>query len=307
MVATGIGYGKIILFNEHFVVYGVPAIAAAIDKTIRVDIEDSKKMEVIDRRQVLGREKIDNDWNLKVIKSIASYLNVDLNNNPVKMVLSGDIPLASGLGASAATCVAIARALSDYFDLDLGNEEINLAAYQGEKIFHGNPSGIDNTIATYGGIIWCERKNGKNITEPIRIGRTLHIVIGNTGVAANTKEVVEGVRRRREKYREEFDRIFSNAEELAYTAKKALENGNIKEIGSLMNMNQEMLRRIGVSCKELEFLIEIALNNGALGAKLTGSGKGGNMIALAIDENMQNRIANAMGKEGFSTIKTMVG
>ena len=288
-------------------VYGVPAIAAAIDKTIRVDIEDSKKMEVIDRRQVLGREKIDNDWNLKVIKSIASYLNVDLNNNPVKMVLSGDIPLASGLGASAATCVAIARALSDYFDLDLGNEEINLAAYQGEKIFHGNPSGIDNTIATYGGIIWFERKNGKNITEPIHIGRTLHIVIGNTGVAANTKEVVEGVRRRREKYREEFDRIFSNAEELAYTAKKALENGNIKEIGSLMNMNQEMLRRIGVSCKELEFLIEIALNNGALGAKLTGSGKGGNMIALAIDENMQNRIANAMGKEGFSTIKTMVG
>lgn len=300
MGAVGRGNGKIILFNEHFVVYGVPAIASSIDKYVEAEISDGDTLTIFDARANLR----DDPMERKILEVMTTKMNIDLNKNPIKVIIRGDIPLGSGLGASAATCVAIARALSNYFKLDLSDEEINSIAYEGERIYHGNPSGIDNTVATFGGVIWFER--GKR-AERIRIGKPLHIIIGNTGLKASTKKAIEKVKRNREKNPERFENLLNEARYLAQSARKYIEEGELKRIGELMNRNHELLREIGVSCKKLDHLVELFLRKGALGAKLTGGGLGGNAIALVDDVERQDIIADEIRREGFDVMKVRVG
>ena len=300
MSSIGRGYGKIILFNEHFVVYGIPAIASAIDRYVEVKITDSEELEIFDERLKRTNDKIE----MKILNTISSKIGVDLSKNPIKIEIRGDLPLGSGLGASAATCVALSRALSNHFNLNLRDEEINELAYYGEKIFHGTPSGIDNTVSTFGGVIWFERE--KNI-ERITLGKPLYIVIGNTGIPSSTKKAVEKVRKRRERERERFDEIFEEARSLAYDSRRYLEMGDLDKIGECMTKNHALLKEIGVSCKELDMLVELSLKSGALGAKLTGGGLGGNMIALVKDEKDQDIIAREFEKRGFKSMKVKVG
>lgn len=299
MKGKGRGCGKIILFNEHFVVYGIPAIASSIDKYAEAEVADSDDIEIFDERINLKNE----DMELKVLEAIASKMGIDLHERPVKVRLKGDIPLGSGLGASAATCVAIARALSDHFNLGLSEEEINSVAYEGEKIYHGNPSGIDNTVATFGGVIWFER--GGRI-EKIWIKKPLYIIIGNTGIKASTREAIEKVRQKREKDPKNFEKLLNEAMNLAYDARRYIEEGRLKKIGELMNRNHELLREIGVSCEKLDHLVNLFLEKGAMGAKLTGGGLGGNAIALVEDEKEQDTIAKEIERKGFDVIKVKV-
>ena len=299
MSVTGRGNGKIILFNEHFVVYGVPAIASSIDRYVEAEIADSDTVTIFDERINRTNDPLEK----RILEVMSSKMNIDLNKNPIKVIIRGDIPLGSGLGASAATCVAIARALSKYFKLDLSDEEINSIAYEGERIYHGNPSGIDNTVATFGGVIWFER--GKKV-ERINIGKPLYIIIGNTGVRASTKKAIEKVRRNREKDPERFENLLNEAKYLAQSARKYIEEGELKGIGELMNKNHELLQEIGVSCKKLDYLVDLFLRKGALGAKLTGGGLGGNAIALVEDADKQDVIADEIEREGFDVIKVRV-
>ncbi len=299
MSVTGRGNGKIILFNEHFVVYGVPAIASSIDRYVEAEIADSDTVTIFDERVNLMNDPLEK----RILEVMSSKMNIDLNKNPIKVIIRGDIPLGSGLGASAATCVAIARALSKYFKLDLSDEEINSIAYEGERIYHGNPSGIDNTVATFGGVIWFER--GKKV-ERINIGKPLYIIIGNTGVRASTRKAIEKVRRNREKDPERFENLLNEARRLAQSARKCIEEGELKRIGELMNKNHELLQEIGVSCKKLDYLVELFLRKGALGAKLTGGGLGGNAIALVEDAGKQDVIADEVRREGFDVMKVRV-
>ncbi|MHC1582772.1 MAG: mevalonate kinase [Candidatus Syntropharchaeia archaeon] len=299
MSVTGRGNGKIILFNEHFVVYGVPAIASSIDRYVEAEIADSDTVTIFDERINRTNDPLEK----RILEVMSSKMNIDLNKNPIKVIIRGDIPLGSGLGASAATCVAIARALSKYFKLDLSDEEINSIAYEGERIYHGNPSGIDNTVATFGGVIWFER--GKK-AERINIGKPLHIIIGNTGVRASTKKAIEKVRRNREKDPERFENLLNEVKHLAQSARKYIEEGELKGIGELMNKNHELLQEIGVSCKKLDYLVDLFLRKGALGAKLTGGGLGGNAIALVEDADKQDVIADEIEREGFDVIKVRV-
>ena len=143
--------------------------------------------------------------------------------------------------------------------------------------------------------------------DKISIPTPIEIVIGNTGKVANTTAAVAGVRERKEKNPEKYQEIFNRAENIAYLAKDALQDEDFKELGKLMNENHKLLQQIEVSSKELDFLVKLARDQGAFGAKLTGGGLGGNMIALTPGRDLQDDIANAIEKEGFQTLKTVIG
>jgi len=309
MKGRGIGFGKAILFNEHFVVYGIPSIVSAIGKhtVAKIETYDKKELKLEDLRKATPNYKEDKiDQQKDSINRIFKKMNIDIAKNGLKITLEGNLYCASGIGASAASCVAIARALSDYFNMNLSDDEINDIAYEGERGYHGTPSGVDNTASTFGDLIWFQ-KGKTNVIEKIIMQNPVEIVIGNTGKVANTVAAVEGVRKRKEKNPEKYQEIFNRAENITYLAKRALQEDDYKEIGKLMNENHKLLQQIEVSSRELDFLVTVARSQGAIGAKLTGGGLGGNMIALTPGRDLQDKVANAIEKEGFQTIKTVVG
>jgi mevalonate kinase len=306
-MGKGAGFGKVILFNEHFVVYGIPSIVSAIERrTIAVVQRSAESGWSLDDRRPetpgYKREKLEQQR--ESIDRILRAAGIDVSKNPIKIVFEGDLIAASGIGASAASCTALARALSDEFSLNLVDERINELAYEGERAYHGTPSGVDNTAATYGGLIWFVK--GKPI-QRIRLREPVEIVMGNTGLVANTKAAVAGVRERREREPEKYAKIFAKAEKLVREAREALETFDLKTVGKLMNENHELLQAIEVSCKELDFLVELAREHGALGAKLTGGGLGGNMVALTPSKELQEEVARAIEREGFEVLRTRIG
>jgi len=309
MISEGIGFGKAILFNEHFVVYGVPSIVSAIGKYTIAKISESDKngYKINDNRNATPGYKEGKINQQKVsIENIIKKLKLNFIKNGVDIELGGNLFASSGIGASAASCVAIARAFNDYYKLNLTDEEINDIAYEGEKGYHGTPSGVDNTASTFGGLIWFE-KSEKNVINKIEIPNPIEIVMGNTGKVANTELAVKGVSNRREENPNKYSEIFNRAENIAYLAKSALEQEDFSEVGKLMNENHKLLQQIEVSTRELDFLVNIAREHGAYGAKLTGGGLGGNIIALTPGRDLQEEVANAIEKEGFQTLKTVIG
>ena len=310
-MGRGFGFGKTILFGEHFVVHGVPGIASAVDSVAEAVVEkDDRGIIVTDRRT--GAKGYAEKKKLQQLESIERMLRA-LDFNPKKIGintwLGGNLPGFSGLGASAASSVAIARAISDEFNLNLSEEIINDVAYEAEKAYAGNPSGIDNTAATFGGLIWFKKnlKGGSNIIQSLSIQKPVEIVIGNTGIVANTKAMVEGVSERKEKNAEKYDTIFKKAENLAIEGKRALENFDLKQVGKLMDENHRLLQEIEVSCTELDYLVELARSNGAFGAKMTGGGGGGCMIALTPGNKLQEEVASRIENEGFEVLRTKIG
>lgn len=309
-MAEGYGYGKVILFGEHFVVYNIPAIASAVgDKTIATIEagEPGTGLIIVDNRpETPGYKEKKMGERDASMEYILKATEVDVAKTPLKITLAGSLIAASGIGASAASCAAIARALSGNFGFNYSDEKINEVAYEGEKGYHGTPSGIDNTAATYGGLIWF-MKGQPPIMERIKIKEPVEIVIGNTGLTASTTEVVAEVRKRKESDPEKYDPLFKRAEALATEARKAFEDYDLEKIGKLMDENHSLLQKIGVSCKELDQLVDIAKKNEAWGAKLTGTGRGGNMIALTPGKELQEKVAKAMEDAGFAVMKTTIG
>jgi mevalonate kinase len=309
MNSEGIGFGKAILFNEHFVVYGIPSIVSAIGKYTIAKINQSEinGYTLQDNRDATpGYKQNKLEQQKTSINNIIKKMDLDLNKNGLNIELSGNLYAASGIGASAASCVAIARALSNYYSLNLSDEEINRIAYEGEKGYHGTPSGVDNTASTFGGLIWFE-KSDNNVIEKIEIPNQIEIVMGNTGKVANTELAVKGVRDRKNNNPDKYKDIFNRAENIAYLAKRAFQEEDYTELGKLMNENHRLLQQIEVSTRELDFLVNIAREHGAYGAKLTGGGLGGNIIALTPGRDLQEEVANAIEKEGFQTLKTVIG
>ena len=311
-MGNGFGYGKVILFGEHFVVYGPPAIASAIGSKTTAFV---RRMEtpgfhlIDDRLEVPGYKAEKKEEQKKSIDNISTFFGIDPKKQGLEIKFAGDLVAASGIGSSAASCAALSRALNDEFNLGFDNEKINTAAYEGEKGYHGTPSGIDNTAATYGGLIWFERnlKGGPNVIEKLKMKKPVEIVIANTGVTASTAKVVAEVRQRREEQPKKFDQIFENYKRLVVKARKALIENHLEKLGKLMDENQELLRQIEVSSTELENLINIAMNQGALGAKLTGTGKGGNMVVLTPGKELQEKVYDVFAKQSYTVWKTLIG
>jgi len=308
-MGTGYGFGKTIVFGEHFVVYGFSAVASAITSKTTAEvkrIEGDDYVLIDNRPATLGYKEKKASQQEGSTQRIFKFLGIDPKQNPVEITLAGDLFAASGVGASAASSAAIARALNEEFELGLDDEKINQAAYEGEKGYHGIPSGIDNTAAVYGGLIKFTKTDSGPKMERIQI-KPVEIVLGNTGLTSNTTEVVADVKKKKEANPEKFEKIFSEYAELVEEGILAFKESNVERIGELMNKNHELLSKASVSCPELEELVGIARDNGAIGAKLTGTGRGGLMQALTPGVELQEKVASAIEATGKIAFRTRIG
>src|SRR3972149_3417458 len=309
-MGKGSGYGKVILFGEHFVVHGVPGIVSAIDSTTDAEVKKTGAgIQVKDERKTAkGYSEEKRLQQLESIERMLKTMDID-PKTPLSIWIGGTLRGFSGVGASAASSVAIARAIAEELRMNVSDEKINQIAYEAEKAYAGNPSGIDNTAATFGGLMWFKKNTngGPDTIQKLSIRKPVEIIIGSTGKVANTKAMVEGVAERKRNNPQKYNLLFKQAEELASAGRKALEEYDLKKVGELMNENHRLLREIEVSSKELDFLVDIARKQGAFGAKLTGGGGGGCMTALTPTQKLQETIARAIEKEGFEVLKTKIG
>lgn len=306
-VAKASAPGKLILFGEHFVVYGMPAIATAVEGRTSAEVRRADRYSLVDDRpETPGYKREKGGQQAESIKLMFKAMGLDASK--ASIALGGDLVAASGVGASGASCAAIAAAANAEFGLGLSREEINDVAYEGEKGYHGTPSGIDNSCSTWGGFIWFKKgdSGGKSEIRPMESKGRFSIVVGNTGITSNTTKVVEDVKAQMERDRAKFDRIFEEYLRMSGEARTALDGNDLHGIGRLMNENHALLREIGVSCKELEEMVEASIGAGALGAKLTGTGRGGLMIALVTDDT-KAKVASAIKGTGFKSEITGIG
>jgi len=308
-VTTSSAPGKIILFGEHAVVYGRPALAVPVTQvqataTVSENSRGGVMIEAPNINLSADLSSLPSDHPLVfVINSVFSTLKI--SNPPACTVyLQSTIPIASGLGSGAAVSVAIIRALSGFLGKPLPDEKVNLLAFEAEKLYHGTPSGIDNTVVTYAKPVYFILK------KPIKtfhVGAPFTIMIGGTGISAPTKDSVGSVRKLWQADKPRWEKVFTRVGEIVWNARQAIERGDVAELGRLMDANHALLQEMTVSCVELDDLVEAARKSGALGAKLSGGGHGGNMIALVEKDNAP-AVARALSSAGAKrTILTQVG
>ena len=298
--------GKIILFGEHAVVYGRPAIAVPVTHVqATVTIEPSEHGLIIHAADIDRSIAVDPANPIDPLTSIVNltleHLNCPLPD--LTITVHSTIPIASGLGSGAAVSTAIVRALAQWFNARLDNAEINALVYEVEKLYHGTPSGIDNTVIVYQQPVYFIR--GEAI-QTFTVARPFKVAIGNTGVASSTKITVGDVRKGWEIDRARYEAWFDRIGAIVQQARSAIESGAIERLGSLLDQNQVLLRDLDVSSVELERLIFAAKQAGASGAKLVGGGRGGNMIALVDDRNVEAITAALKDAGAVSVIVTEI-
>lgn len=291
--------GKMILFGEHSVVYGKPAVVLAIDRRAKVFAEKRSDKKIFIDADNLGFSGYFEDdvyrpvrgraWrgrNLAALnvaaKKTMEYIGVE---GGVNLKVRSMIPIAVGLGSSAAICVTTVSAVERLFDAGLKNEEISNLAFEGETIIHGKPSGVDNNVSTFGGIMSYDKENG---IKRHKLDHDIPFIIGNTKKKRSTKKMVENVAALKERNPEMMEGVLDSMGLIAESGLDALMRADKYRLGDLMNLNHGLLSAIGVSTMKLEILCHTSRNNGALGAKLTGAGGGGCMIALANEPDIPN-------------------
>lgn len=306
--------GKVILFGEHAVVYGRPALAApVIHLRARAEIEETGAPDVLLRAPDVGRSiylsraHADNPL-AAVVRVVEERCGRSLSAGYSLSVTSA-IPIASGLGSGAAISIAVIRALLQYLGLadSVSREAVSEMAYEVERLHHGTPSGIDNTVIAYERPVYFVRRDPGPQIETFHPARPLRLVIGDTGIRSATKDVVGDVRRRWEREREDFEVIFDACGCLAEAGRAALLAGDLESVGELMNENHTWLQRMTVSSAPLDSLVDAARAAGALGAKLSGAGRGGNMIALVTDETEEAVSAGLLAGGAMRVFRSDVG
>jgi len=291
------GYGKIILFGEHFVVHGAPALACALPLYTHATIKPTRlasAITLIDRRP-LAKKRVPYKNSAYHAMAEAIFKNLGVTSTAYTITLQGTLPLATGgIGSSAAAAVAIAHASNKYFSLHKTPQELNNAAFVGEACIHATPSGIDNTAASFGGVFTYQNKQANHL----HLNHELHIVIADSGRQTNIQHVIHDSHDLTPQTRPD---LFDYYQTLFTQGLDALMHQKIVELGQLMTLNHHLLRSCNLSCPELDFMVQQSINVGALGAKLTGTGRGGIMIALAPDAATQNTIHNHLAQHGFWT------
>jgi mevalonate kinase len=298
--------GKAILFGEHAVVYGSPAIAVPV-----FQVQALAEVRPAESGFLIQAADLDTAFTLRDASpdeplSAAVRLTLAcLNRDPPAAVLTirSSIPVASGLGSGAAVSVAIIRALSRLLGAQLSDEVVSELAYEIEKLHHGTPSGIDNTVVALRRPVYYRR--GHPI-QPLAIGRPFDLLIADTGRPSPTAATVGAVRSAWQARPEHYELLFDRIGQLVDAARATIEGGDPEILGPLMNRNQMLLEELDVSSPDLRRLIDAALAAGAGGAKLSGGGRGGNMIAL-VDPQMAVVVRRALQQAGaVNVISTRV-
>ena len=311
----GQGHGKIILLGEHSVVYGRPAIAAGLaagcNATARSGPVDSLTVEPWSVRVEAARPEADPERELlrrgfAVVCELASErvrASGRCERQALELHAQMQIPGGAGLGGSAALSVAVIRALADALGYALTDPEVVEASLAWERVFHGNPSGIDSAMAVTGGLSLYVR--GQPLAR-VSAARGLHLVIGNSGEHGSTKAMVESVARQHARDPGKAEQVFDAIAALVNNARAALTAGDHARLGQLMDLNQTLLTSLLLSTAKLEQMCQLARSAGALGAKLTGGGGGGCMIALAADATATLPIVRALSDAGFTAFAVEV-
>lgn len=307
-MTTASAPGKIILFGEHAVVYGRPALAVPVTQVhVDVDIIDSNSTGIwiqapdINLHAELNTLPSDHPiasviHNLFFLSRVSPFPSLNIK-------ITSTIPVASGLGSGAAVTVALTRALLSHINYPMTDEQVNAFAYEIEKLYHGTPSGIDNTVITYAKPVYFIKGQAMEI---FKVGQPFTIVIGDTGISAPTKDSVGDVRKLWEADKPRWENVFDEIADISFSASRVIEEGWTKMLGALMDENHALLQSMTVSSPELDKLVSAARNAGALGAKLSGGGRGGNMIALVEPDQAEGVVASLIEAGAKHTIVTQV-
>jgi mevalonate kinase len=312
-IASASAPGKIILFGEHAVVYGRPAIAAPLsDVRATATIRPTLRGGVILSAPDLGLEQKLADagedealaLTVRQVQRLAGLQSLP----DMRITVSSDIPIAAGLGSGAAITAATTRALAQFLGLEAFSSDqwISDLTYEVEKIHHGTPSGIDNTVVAYERPIYFVRREPKNLIETFHVQRPLRLLVGDTGISSSTKDVVGDVRRSWQREPDRFNALFDECGALSEAARQAIQAGDYEEVGRLMDQNHALLVDMSVSSVELDHLVFAANESGALGAKMSGGGRGGNMIALVTAESEEAVYAALLEAGAKRVLKSVI-
>ncbi len=307
--AEGSAPGKVIICGEHSVVYGRPAIAVPVsDLRARARVEAGPsgsgfRMIAVDLDEALALDTAPSDHPLAaIVRLTLAHLQTDAPN--AVLTVRSDLPIGAGLGSGAAVSVATVRTLSAFLEHEIAVDAISALTYEVERIHHGTPSGIDNTV-----VAWERPVHFVKGTTPeiFTIGAPLHLLIADSGIGGSTREAVAGVRQRWEQSRETYEAHFDRMGAIADAARQSIARGEQSRLGELLDENHALLQEIGVSIPALDRLVAAAREASALGAKLTGAGMGGNVIALVPKERVEP-IRQALHHAGATHVwQTTVG
>jgi mevalonate kinase len=282
--------GKVILFGEHFVVYGVKAILCAINKRVTVTAEKINE-DIISIQSNIGNLELEPNKDVSEIDSplkpfyyLANKI-IQNKNTGIKIKVESEIPLGVGLGSSSACCVAGAAAISRLFS-NTSKEEILGLAIEAEKTIFQNTSGADCTVCTFGGIMEYDKENG---FSKIKFEPNFHLVIANSNIKHSTKLIVKDVKSFKENNEDEFSNLCKDEEKLVEDVLELFKKNNIKGLGGKINENQRYLETIGISNEKIRKMIQIGKES-SFGAKITGAGGGGCVFALTDDINLNETI-----------------
>lgn len=306
------GHGKIILLGEHAVVYGSHAIAAPVPLAVHATVQDTRSGGVdllIPRWGVecrLNRDPAHRDSFQRSLGIVFDRLG--LIERSIHIEVFPNVPRAMGLGGSAALAVAVIRALDRHFRLGLDDAQVNALAFSCEEVAHGAPSGVDNTVATYGRLVLFQRGLEPGAAPTIRelaVPTPIPLVIGISGKESLTARTVANVRCAWERNPSLYDGIFRQIDQLVLQGVEAMQQSDFERLGDLMNVCHGLLNALRVSSRELEELVQIAREHGALGAKLTGGGGGGSIIALC--PQGRDKVIAAMRDAGYQAMEVDLG
>ena len=309
-MGRGTGFGKTILIGDQFVLEEVPAIVSAIsfETVTTVERTSGAGWTLEDNRiEVPGYKEKKKEQQARSIDRVLEVMHVDATRNPIKITIGGTLLAGSGVGASAASCVSLARALNEEFNLGCSIEEINRAAWQGEFPYHGVASGVDNTASTYGGLLLFWLVKGEQHFEKIKTPKPFEIVLANSGITANTALLDEFSERQKKEDPGLFASRMQTISSQAQDMKRALGAGDLKAVGTIMTTNHKLLAEMEYSHEILDKMCKSALERGAWGAKVTGGGRGGYMVSLTPGKELQEQVASAFEKEGYKVIRAVIG
>jgi mevalonate kinase len=298
--------GKVILFGEHAVVYGRPAIAVPVTEVqAQATVEHGtpgQGMVVaapdLDQRVVV-REAARDDPLARIARLTLEAIGVDPDPD-LTVTVTSTIPIARGMGSGAAVSTAIVRALAAHLDHWFPSQAISDLVFQTELIYHGTPSGIDNTVIAFEKPVYFVMDEALQV---FWVGEPFLLAVADTGVESSTREVVGDLRQRYKADPARYEPLFDRVGRITPTARTAIQQGRIEALGALMDENHDLLKRMGVSCPELDRLAAAARQGGALGAKLSGAGWGGNIIAL-VPEEAQGQVDMMLRLAGATSVIT---